>query len=217
MQVSIHPNGGAMIRVMIVDDQAMLRDSLRVAIGQEHDMAVVASLSDASEAPAVVERLGPDLVLMDVCTEGGQSGIAAVRRIKAAHPTVRCIVMTGMPEVTFVEQARESGADGFVYKNVGTRELLALLRSTMAGYQTFPNAPAQDQLVSGLTSDEMGVLRLVCEAKSRREIAEELFLSEGTVKRRISEILAKTGYDSIMRLAVDVVSRGYVVPRLRGE
>ena len=57
-----------MIRVMIVDDQAMLRDSLRVAIGQEHDMAVVASLSDASEAPAVVERLGPDLVLMDVCT-----------------------------------------------------------------------------------------------------------------------------------------------------
>ena len=200
-----------MIRVMIVDDQAMLRDSLRVAIGQEHDMAVVASLSDASEAPAAVERL------MDVCTEGGQSGIAAVRRIKAAHPTVRCIVMTGMPEVTFVKQARESGADGFVYKNVGTRELLALLRSTMAGYQTFPNAPAQDQLVSGLTSDEMGVLRLVCEAKSRREIAEELFLSEGTVKRRISEILAKTGYDSIMRLAVDVVSRGYVVPRLRGE
>ena len=60
-------------------------------------------------------------------------------------------------------------------------------------------------------------MRLVCEAKSRREIAEELFLSEGTVKRRISEILAKTGYDSIMRLAVDVVSRGYVVPRLRGE
>ena len=60
MQVSIHPNGGAMIRVMIVDDQAMLRDSLRVAIGQEHDMAVVASLSDASEAPAAVERLGPD-------------------------------------------------------------------------------------------------------------------------------------------------------------
>ena len=65
-----------------------------------------------------------------------------------------------------------------------------------------------------LTDSEVEVLRLVCEAKSRREIASELFLSEGTVKRRISEILAKTGYDSIMKLAVNAVAKGYIVPRL---
>ena len=85
-------------------------------------------------------------------------------------------------------------------------------------YSTFPRA--QQSIFSdaaALTDVEVDILRLVCETKTRKEIAQELFLSEGTVKRHISEILAKTGYDNILRLAVHAVSSGLIVPKMRDE
>ena len=204
-----------MIKIVIVEDQAMLRDSLSATIGLQDDMEVVSSVADAALALDQVERAGANCVLLDVCTENDSSGIVAAGRIKEAHPDVRVIIMTGMPEITFVEQAREVGVDSFVYKNVGTGELLSIIRSTMEGYSTFPRA--QESIFSGasaLTDVEIDILRLVCETKTRKEIAQELYLSEGTVKRHISEILAKTGYDNILRLAVHAVSSGLIVPKM---
>ena len=198
------------IGVLIVEDQAMLRESLVSTIDSQPDMHVVASLADAAEAPGFVARGGVDLALMDVCTENDSSGIVAAKRIKRDSPKTRVVIMTGMPDITFVEQARDAGVDSFVYKNVGISELLSVMRST-----TFPKAP--DSVFSGsaaLTDEEIQILRLVCEAKSRKEIASDLFMSEGTVKRRIGEILAKTGYDNILRLAVHAVAEGSIVPRI---
>ena len=206
-----------MIRIMIVEDQAMLRDSLTMAVDAQPDMEVVSVLADAADVTDVVERTRPDCILMDVCTDNDSSGIVAARHVKGRWPRVRVVIMTGMPDITFVRQTREAGADSFVYKNVGTKDLLAVIRSTMDGYSTFPIPKEADLAAGGLTDDEIEVLRRVCEAKSRKEIAAELFLSEGTVKRRISEILVKTGYDSIMKLAVDAVAKGYIVPRLKSE
>ena len=114
-----------------------------------------------------------------------------------------------------IDQAREAGVDSFVYKNVGIDELFAVMRSTLAGYCTFPKPP--ESIFSGtaaLDDVELSILRLACEVKSRREIAAELFMSEGTIKRRISEILSKTGYDNIMRLAVRAVTEGSIVPNM---
>ena len=193
-----------MIRLMIVEDQAMLRDSLACTINTQSDMEVVASLGDAAEALEALERSGATCALLDVCTENDSSGIVAARKIKEAHP-----------EITFVEQARTAGVDSFVYKNVGTTELLGIIRSTVEGYSTFPLA--QQSIFSDaaqLTDTELAILRLVCETKTRKEIATELYLSEGTVKRHISEILAKTGYDNILRLAVHAVSTGLIVPSM---
>ena len=194
-----------MIEVMIVEDQAMLRESLAQTIESQEDMHVAACLADAADAPGRAADTGCGLVLMDVCTEHDSNGIVAARRIKEANPAVRVVIMTGMPEVTFVEQA----------KNVGIEELLAVMRSTAAGYSTFPHTP--DSIFSGaaaLTDVEISILRLVCEAKTRKEIAAELYMSEGTVKRRIGEILAKTGYDNILRLAVHAVAEGNIVPSM---
>ena len=204
-----------MIRIVIVEDQAMLRDSLSTTIGLQDDMEVASALSDAALALERVERTGANCALLDVCTENDSSGIVAAGRIKEAHPDVRVVVMTGMPEITFVEQAREAGVDSFVYKNVGTSELLSIIRSTMEGYSTFPRA--QKSIfsdASALTNVEIDILRLVCETKTRKEIAAELYLSEGTVKRHISEILSKTGYDNILRLAVHAVSSGLIIPKM---
>ncbi len=204
-----------MISILLVEDQAMLRDSLACTINMQDDMQVVAQLSDASQALDALEKTGATCALLDVCTENDSSGIVAARKIKAAHPDVRVVIMTGMPEITFVEQARDAGVDSFIYKNVGTAELLGVIRSTMEGYSTFPLA--QRNIFSDaakLTDTELDILRLVCETKTRKEIAAELYLSEGTVKRHISEILAKTGYDNILRLAVHAVSTGLIVPSM---
>lgn len=203
------------MRVLIVEDQVMLRDSLAVAISAQDDMEVVGKLANASKALELVERQGVELVLMDVCTENDMSGIAATRIIKEAHPEVRVVIMTGMPEVTFVSQARDAHADSFVYKNVSTSELLSVMRSTMEGYSTYPATRRELPGYMDLTDEELQILRLVCETKSRKEIAAELLLSEGTVKRRISDILAKTGYDSVMKLAVHAVSNGWIVPGIK--
>ena len=202
-----------MIKIVIVEDQTMLRDSLAQTIDTQPDMEVVASLADAAFALDEVEKAGATCALLDVCTENDSSGIVAARRIKESHPEVRVVIMTGMPEITFVEQARAAGVDSFVYKNVGTAELIAVIRSTIEGYSTFPRP--QSNALSGtaaLTQTEIDILRLVCETKTRKEIAQELYLSEGTVKRHISEILAKTGYDNILRLAVHAVSSGLIIP-----
>ena len=206
------------MRVIVVEDQAMLRESLSFAMASQSDMDVVGAFADAADVVGAVDRLHPDLLLMDVCTENDSSGIVAARKVKQAHPEVRVVIMTGMPEITFVKQAQEAGVDSFVYKNVGTADLLGVLRSTMDGYSTFPQKQTgQFSGAMALSEEEIAILRLVCETKTRKEIAAELLLSEGTVKRRISEILAKTGYESILKLAVHVVSNGYVVPRISGE
>ena len=195
-----------MIRILIVEDQAILRESLARSVGDQPDMTVVAAIADASDALNVALKERPDMILMDVCTEYDSNGIVAAARIKEQLPECRVIIMTGMPEITFVDQ---------VYKNVGIDELFAVMRSTLAGYCTFPKPP--ESIFSGtaaLDDVELSILRLACEGKSRREIAAELFMSEGTIKRRISEILNKTGYDNIMRLAVHAVTEGSIVPNM---
>ena len=119
-----------MIKIVIVEDQTMLRDSLAQTIDAQPDMEVVASLADAAFALDEVEKTGATCALLDVCTENDSSGIVAARRIKESHPEVRVVIMTGMPEITFIEQARAAHVDSFVYKNVGTNDLLGIIRST---------------------------------------------------------------------------------------
>lgn len=201
------------MRVALIEDQTILRDSLACAINQQDDMEVVAKASDAEDACDLVGKHSVDLVVMDVCTDNGSSGIVAARRIKEKYPNTFILVMTGMPEITFVQQAQDSGVDSFVYKNIRTDELLSIMRSTMEGYSTYPHKKDYcDEMP--LNDEEIAILRLVCETKTRKEIAEELYLSEGTVKRHVSEMLAKTGYDSILKLAVHAVSSGYIVPNM---
>lgn len=200
-----------MIRVAIVEDQTMLRESLAAAIEAEEDMRIVLSIEDAADLVGLLEAHPADLALLDVCTKNNSSGIVAAGQVKERYPQVKTVIMTGMADVTFVSKARSAQVDSFVYKNVGTRELLYVLRSTMEGYSTFPAAKAcTAPELELLTPTEIEILQLVCEAKDRRQIAAELYMSEGTVKRHISEMLAKTGYDSILKLAVRAVSCGAI-------
>ena len=202
-----------MIRILIVEDQVMMRDSLQNLIDGQKDMKVVATTGNAKDAFKICVESPPDLVLMDVRTEENESGIYAAARIKSTLPEIKIIIITGMPEITYLDNSKKAGVDSFLYKNVSGEIMLSTIRSTMDGYGIFPMyspSPLPGNLK--FTESELSVLKLVCQAKSRKEIAKELAMSEGSVKQVISGILNKTGFDSIMKFAVYAVSKGYLVP-----
>ena len=124
------------MRVLLVEDETMLRESLAHTLDGEFDIEVVETLGDAANVMEVLCSTPVDVILMDVCTEGGSSGIVAAKKAKEKFPEIRIVIMTGLPEMTFVDLAKEAGVDSFIYKNVGTSELLGVLRSTLEGYST---------------------------------------------------------------------------------
>ncbi|NLE56700.1 MAG: response regulator transcription factor [Lentisphaerae bacterium] len=204
-----------MIKILIVEDQVVMRDSLSNLIDGQEDMRVVGSIGNAADALEICKKAAPDLALMDVCTDNNENGIAAAAEIRAQCPAIKIVIMTGMPEITYIDSSQKAGVDSFLYKNVKGETLLATIRSTMDGYGTFPSvipSPLPGDL--SFTDTEIAIIRLVCEAKSRKEIARELAMSEGSVKTAITDILNKTGYDSIMKFAVFAVSKGYINPNV---
>ena len=203
-----------MIKICIVDDHESVRDSYKTAIEENDGYVVTGSLPGAFLADVWCRRNSPDLVLMDVCTEDGESGLEAARRIKESMPRIKVIVMTGFDEISYVSRAKEAGADGFVYKAVSFDDLKRVIDDVLNGKKVFPE-PRSITMPSGeapLTDRETQVLRLLCMNYSRAEIADKLSVSEHTVKRHIQNMLDKTGFGSVVSLAVYMVSNGWINP-----
>lgn len=206
-----------MIRLVLIEDQQILLDSLADSLAME-DIDIVAKSVSAAQVVDLCRLYKPDIVLMDICNEEGHSGIAETIHLKEEMPEIKVILMTAMPDISFVHDAREAGADSFVYKNVSKEELLRSIRDTMQNYNSYPGEELT-QKASGLdlTEREIDIVRLVVRGLSRKEIADSLFLSENTVRNNINRILMKTGFDSIAQLAIYAVSKGFIVPDALSE
>lgn len=205
-----------MIRVGIVDDHASIRDSYKLALERMGRFEVIGSLSSASLADVWCQKNKPDLLLMDICTEGEESGLEVTKLIKQNCPQVKVIVMTGFDEISYIPRAKEAGADGFVYKSKSFEYLMFVIQSVLQGEKIFPQ-PEGIKIPTGeapLTEREIIILRLLCKNYSRQEIAEELFISEFTVKRHMANMLQKTGFRNIMALVVHMVSNGWINPNV---
>jgi DNA-binding NarL/FixJ family response regulator len=206
------PEGNFMINILVVEDMDLLRDSLEKIINGQDDMQVVGCIADADEACALCRKLTPDLALIDVVTGTKANGIAAAARIRREMPDVKIVIMTALPEITFMDAARKAGAHSFVYKDSDSLYLLSVIRNTMNGRGTYPG-PNDAALANTHFSDaEMTVVRLVCKGKDRHEIADALKISESTVKTLFSSILNKTGFGSITKFSVYAVAHGFIVP-----
>lgn len=202
-----------MVRLLIVDDQKILLDALTNALSKEAQIKIVGSLTVADVADVACERLRPDLVLMDICTEGKVSGIFAANRIKEKYPYIKVMLMTGFPELSFIRRAREAGVDSFIYKNSSMDEFIKCIYATMAGQGTFPEINTQHGFGDGecpLTTRELEILRLFCSNHSRREMAEALNITTSTINYHINNMLAKTGYKNLMSLAMEATDKGYI-------
>jgi DNA-binding NarL/FixJ family response regulator len=200
-----------MIKILIVEDQTMLRDSLEYVIGGQPDMEVAGVTDDASKAPELCRKLMPDLVLMDVITENDANGITFAAQIRQELPDIKIVIMTALPEITFIEEARKARAHSYIYKNAGNDHLFYVIRSTMKGVGIYPGPEDKPPFTFQFTEKEIAVIRLVCTGKSRSDIVRELGLSESTIKPIITSILDKSVFDSISKFAIYAVSRGLIV------
>ena len=203
-----------MIKVLIVEDHASMRESLTTALTAAGDFTVVGEVPNADYALDFCKHLRPDLVLMDVCTENGASGLKAVEAIRNSCEEVKIIVMTAFDEITYIPRAKAAGANGFVYKSRSLTYFLEAAREVMAGGWVFPEPKTipMPQGEAPLTDREMEVLRLMCKHMTNKEIAQELIKKKNTVKYHKMNMLGKTGFSKSVDLAFYMISNGWINP-----
>ena len=199
----------APVRVLLVDDQALFREALSTLLEVRPEIEVVGEAGDGDAALRRTADLRPDVVLMDLHMPV-LDGIAATRRLRAEHPDVRVLALTTFDDDEDVFAALRAGALGYLLKDVSGDRLVEALLAAARGEsvlqpsvatrvlarfaQLSDDAPPRAQpLVVPLSERELGVLRLLAEGGSNREIAVALFLAEGTVKNHVTNVLAKLG------------------------
>ena len=203
-----------MHKVLIVDDHESMSDSLKLILEESEDFEVVGTLQSAAFAELFCQRIKPDLVIMDVCTDGDVSGLEATKMIREKHSEVKIIVMSGFNEVTYSPRAKEAGAHAFVFKSKSLDFFAEVAASVMEG-ETYYAQPQTIPMPTGevpLTEREMEILRLMCKYMTSKEIAHELFITERTVKFHKANMLAKTGFEKSIDLAFYMVSNGWINP-----
>ena len=203
-----------MTDILVVEDHISMREAIASAFTATGRYRIVGEVPSADFAELNCEQLRPQLVLMDVCTEGGASGLRATQVIKEKFPEIKVLIMTAFDELSYIPRARSAGADGFVYKSKSFKFFIDTADRIMAGETYFPEqktvpVPTGDV---PLSDREMEVLRLMCKHMTSREIAAELYISESTVKFHKANMLAKTGFTKSVDLAFYMISNGWINP-----
>ena len=209
------------MKILICDDQAVVRDGLELLLKLEKDFKVVSCASDGAEAVELTARESPELVLMDLKMPG-MNGIEATRQIKAKHPNIKVLVLTTYDDDQWVFDAIRAGASGYLLKDTPREEIVRAVRGTVAG-KSFVDpgvagklldqvatrqAQPETLLTQKLTGREVDVLRLIARGLNNSEIASQLSLSEGTVRNHVSAILAKLGVTDRTQAAVIAIQYG---------
>jgi len=223
--VSERAEGAPPVRVLLVDDQRLMREGLRTLLELPGDLAVVGEAGDGLEAERLVERLRPQVVLMDLRMPR-RDGVATTRRLTERFRDVRVLVLTTYDDDDLVFASLEAGASGYLLKDVGADALAEAIRAAARGDSPLqpsvarkvlqrlrrgpaPERPAPIDLPGEqLSARELDVLRQLGAGATNREIADALALTEGTVKNYISAILAKTGLHDRTQAALFAVRHG---------
>ncbi|OFI36529.1 DNA-binding response regulator [Arthrobacter sp. SW1] len=222
--------GDGTIKVLLVDDQPLLRMGFRLILEGEDDVEVVGEASDGNDALAQAEALQPDVILMDVRMPG-MDGIEATRRLSAADCAARVIILTTFDLDEYAFAGLQAGASAFLLKDVAPEELVHAVRLVASGdavvaprvtqrlLETYVRgagqhaAPApRDPLLDELTPRETEMLQAIAEGLSNAEIAHRFFLSEATVKTHVRRILTKLHLRDRVQVVVYAYESGLVVP-----
>jgi DNA-binding NarL/FixJ family response regulator len=214
------------IKILLVDDQTMFRDGMRVLLKSQADFDVVGEAANGEEAISQAARLQPDVVLMDLRMPV-MDGAAATRHLHINQPNCRVIALTTFDEDSVAFDALRSGAIGYLLKDASTEKLYEAIRAAARGESVLaPSVAARlvaqfsrlsesaprwaQELAEPLSAREMDVLRLVASGSTNREISEKLVLSEGTVKNHITSIFAKLGVNDRTRAVLKAQELGLV-------
>ena len=213
-----------MVRVLICDDQWIVCEGLETILNADPEIEVVGIAHDGARALELIPEVSPDVVLMDLKMPG-MNGIQATRRIRENYPDVKVLVLTTYGADEWVFDAIRSGASGYLLKGTPRSSLTAAIKGTVNG-ETYVDpavagkifqqvaqqaAPAATtSIVDSLSNRELEVLRLLAHGKNNADIAEHLYLSEGTVRNYVSAILGKLGVDDRTQAAVLAIRYGVV-------
>ena len=217
-----------MIRVLIADDQALVRDGFGMILDAQEDIEVVGGAADGGEAIEQARALRPDVILMDIRMPG-VDGIEATRRLCAGGADgPRVLMLTTFDQNEYVYEAMKAGASGFLLKDVRREELVGAVRTIAAGdamlapaltrrlIEDFVRRPLPGAAAPGalgdLTERELEVVRLVARGRSNAEIAGDLVVSEATVKTHVARILSKLGLRDRIQVVVLAYETGFVQP-----
>jgi DNA-binding NarL/FixJ family response regulator len=220
-----------MIRVLLVDDQSLLRMGFRMILEAEPDIEVVGEAADGASGVTMTSALHPDVVLMDVRMPG-MDGIAATASITAAGPASKVIILTTFDLDEYVFAGLKAGASGFLLKDAPPADLLTAIRTVAGGDAVLAPAATRrlirqfapllpdpgrpddrDAILSKLTDREQTVFAQLAAGRSNREIAADLHLSEGTVKIHVGRILAKLNLRDRVQAVVLAYESGLITPR----
>jgi DNA-binding NarL/FixJ family response regulator len=217
-----------MIRVLLADDQSLVRTGFTMILDAQPGIEVVGEAGDGAAAVTMARALHPDVVLMDVRMPG-TDGIAATAQITAERPATRVLILTTFDLDDYVHAGLRAGASGFLLKDVPAPDLVAAIRTVAAGESVLapgatrrlierfvpllpgPAAETTDSLAA-LTAREREVFGLLALGRSNREIADALFLSEGTVKIHVSRLLGKLGLRDRVHAVILAYESGLRVP-----
>ncbi len=218
-----HPRPAMTIRVLIADDQSMVRAGFRMLLAGEQDMEVVAEASNGLEAVAMAARFDPTVILMDIRMPE-LDGLQATRRILAADNTARILILTTFGLDEYVYEALSAGASGFVLKDDPPEQLIEAVRTVAAGdallspaitkqvIKQFTSIPRHEppKELDELTAREQDILRLIARGLSNAEIGAELYISETTVKTHVTHVLQKLGLRDRVQVVVLAYQTGFV-------
>jgi DNA-binding NarL/FixJ family response regulator len=199
------------VRVLVVDDQQLVRDGIASLLGIQPGIEVVGTAADGHEALQRAADLDPDVVLMDVRMPG-LDGVEATRALRRTRPSCRVVMLTTFDDDQYVTLALRAGADGYLLKDLGAAELADAVRLAHRGVAQLDAAVARRLAAAlpgaELTPRELDILRLVATGATNREIAARVYLSEGTVKNHVSRILTRLGLRDRTQAAVYARDRG---------
>lgn len=209
------------MRIIICDDQAIVRDGLAMMLKLEADIKIVGTAEDGAVAIELTDKEKPDLVLMDLKMPV-MNGVDAIRQIKTKHPEIKVLVLTTYDDDEWLFDAIRAGASGYLLKDTPRNELVAAVKGTVTG-KTFIDpmiagrvleqvsnrqSHSATKITSKLTEREIEILRLIAKGLSNADISERLFLSEGTVRNHVSAILTKLGVADRTQAAVLAIQHG---------
>ena len=198
-----------MIQVLVVEDSRISRDAIESQIAKSGKYVLYASIENAANAEIACLRGRVDLILMDVCTAEEESGLKAAAKIKQYNPKIKIIIMTSMPEHSFIQKAKACGCNGFWYMEVCDR--------VMNGEFVYPDDTPMIRIgysnSNEFTSREFDIIRELAQGRKYEEIATDLDITPNTVKYHIKNILQKTGYQNTLQLVAEVVEKRLILPK----